>query len=135
MPTNHNGAPQEGDAAETPNALQRLILDRCANSGETLADIAERGGLARQTVSALVHRPIPRTMPRNATLAKLAVGLGLSESVVREAAQEAAYGPPHGAPTDQRLSVLLDTAGGLSTASVDVLLATARALRVSEHAQ
>jgi transcriptional regulator with XRE-family HTH domain len=120
--------------AEAQNALQRLIIEHCENTGDTLADVAARGGLARQTVSALAHRNDPQAIPRNATLRKLATGLGMSLSVVQAAATEAAYGQPNGAPSDHRLSVLLDTAEHLSTGSVDVLLATARALRNSEHA-
>lgn len=117
-----------------PNPLQLLISEHCANTGDTLADIAHRGGLARQTVSALAHRDGPRSMPRTTTLERLAAGMEVSVDVVRRVAQEAAYGPSAQAPSDHRLFVLLDTAETLSTGSVDVLLATARALRNAEHA-
>lgn len=126
--SSRNGAGPNSGAQEF-NALQRLLLEHCANTGDTLADIAERGGLARQTVSAMLHRDGPRSLPRTATLTKLADGLGVSLRVVREAASEAAYGPSNGRPADHRLAVLQDTAGELSSGAVDVLLATARALR------
>lgn len=115
---------------EHPNALQELIQSHCDASGETLRDIAERAGLSRQTVSALMHRKSKGQLPRMATLDALAKGLGVSPSVVRDAAREAALGLPlDDEPYDRRVVVLLDQARKLSPEAIDVLLATARALR------
>lgn len=118
---NHDGA------TTTPNALQALIREHMSNTGDTLADIANRGGLPRQTVSALLYRDGSGGIPRRATLDRLAVGLGLSRAVVYDAAGRAAA-PGSTAPLDHRLTVLLDLARGLPESQVDVLLVTARAL-------
>ena len=111
----------------TPNALQALIQEHMSNTGDTLADIANRGGLPRQTVSALLNRDGSGGIPRRATLDRLAVGLGLSRAVVAEAAGRAAA-PGLAAPLDHRLTVLVDIARQLPAPQVDVLLVTARAL-------
>jgi hypothetical protein len=114
------------------NPLQRLIAEHCANTGDSLVDVANRGGLSRQTLSTLANRAELATMPRPGTIAKLATGLGTSSRVVREVCSETVYGTANGAPHDHRLQVLVDLAGELPPAYVDVLLATARALRASE---
>lgn len=110
------------------NPLQALIAEHMANTGDTLADIAARGGLPRQTVSGLLRRADVGGMPRRQTLEKLAVGLGLSPSVVAAAAGRAAALEAEQNPLDHRLTVLVEVARALPAAQVDVLLATARAL-------
>lgn len=111
------------------NALQELIAAHCADTGESIATVAARGGLSRQTVSGLVNRDDPSSIPRRATLAKLAVGLNLSLEVVEHAAVLAAS-QVNGEHTEElRLEVLMDQARQLDDAKLRVLLATARALR------
>lgn len=110
------------------NPLQALIAEHLANTGETLAHIAARGGLPRQTVSGLLNRTHPTGIPRRATLEKLAAGLGLSADVVLDAAARAASDAGTAAPQDHRVTVLIDLARSMPSSQVDVLLATARAL-------
>lgn len=112
------------------NALQALIDEHMDATGDTLSDIAARGGLSRQTVSGVYNRMESGGVPRRSTLQKLATGLGLSLAVVADAAARSA-GVDGAAPTplDGRLAVLVDTARSLDPNGVDVLLATARALR------
>ena len=117
-----------GTAVQNP--LQALITEHMANTGDTLADIAARGGLPRQTVSGLLNRDESGGIPRRSTLQRLATGLGLSLATVTEAAAQT-VAHHHGDrqnPLDHRLAVLVDTAKRLSPHEVDVLLATARAL-------
>jgi transcriptional regulator with XRE-family HTH domain len=112
------------------NPLQALIADHMANTGDSLADIATRGGLPRQTVSGLLNRDTTGGIPRRSTLQKLATGLGLSLATVIEAAAataSAGNGTSRPAP-DHRLAVLIDMAERMPPRDVDVLLATARAL-------
>lgn len=110
------------------NALQELIATHCRDTGETISDIAARGGLSRQTVSAIAHRDEPGAIPRRVTLDKLATGLGLSLDVVERAAAMAASQVDGPLMNDLWLDVLLDQARQLDDAAVRVLLATARAL-------
>jgi transcriptional regulator with XRE-family HTH domain len=113
-----------------PNALQELVLAHCDATGDTLSDIAERAGLSRQTLSALMHRPNKGNLPRTSTLDRLAVGLGVSPRTVRDAAQIAVLGlNGDDEPYDRRVVVLIDQARRLSPQQVEVLLATARALQ------
>lgn len=112
-----------------PNALQALIAEHLANTGDTLADIAARGGLPRQTVSGLLNRVEPGGMPRRATLEKLATGLGLSASVVVDAAASAAGRTSLPGAVDHRVTVLGELARTMPPQHLDVLLATARALQ------
>lgn len=72
------------------NALQRLIREHVESTGETLADIARRGGMPRQTVSLLANREHMPQTPHAPTLRRLAVGLGVDLNTVRAAAAEAA---------------------------------------------
>lgn len=111
------------------NPLQALIHEHMENTGDTLADIAARGGLPRQTVSGLLNRDHAGGVPRRSTLAKLATGLGLSLSVVTDAAARTVGAGDHPDALEGSLAVLLDTARNLPPRDVDVLLATARALR------
>ena len=117
----------------TPNPLQTLIETHCTDTGETLSDIASRGGLSRQTVSAIAHRNGPGGIPRRATLASLAKGLGLSLELVERAAAMAASTAD--APiNDLRLAVLIDHARGLSDRDLTALVAAARVLADTRHA-
>lgn len=111
------------------NALQELIAQHCDQTGETLADIAARGGMARQTVSGLMHRDGPRAVPRDATLRGLAVGLGLPFEVVRRAAAQATF-PEHEDVHQRRIvNLLVALTENLSDAQVSVIVATARAMQ------
>lgn len=113
------------------NPLQELIHAHCIAHNETLADIANRGGMSRQTLSALMNKNGSLGVPRAATLQKLSDGLGISLRVVQDAAGEAALGRRDGdsATFDRRVVTLIDHANKLSPEKVDVLLATARALQ------
>ena len=114
------------------NALQTLIADHCHGTGDTISDIAARGGLSRQTVSAIAHRDEPGAIPRHTTLRKLATGLGLSLEVVERAAAMAAS-QADGRDFDAlRLAVLMDQARHLNDEQIRVLLATARALNAED---
>lgn len=110
------------------NALQELIAAHCRDTGDTISDIAARGDLSRQTVSAIAHRDEPGSIPRRATLGKLATGLGLSLDVVEHAASLAASQSDADELANLRLEVLIDQARRLDDGSLQVLLATARAL-------
>jgi transcriptional regulator with XRE-family HTH domain len=116
-----------------PNALQQLISHHCEVTGETLKDVADRAGLSRQTLSALMHRADKGQLPRMATLDALAVGLGLSPSTVKDAARSSVLGTDHAdghdGQYDGRVVVLIDHARRMTPRQVDVLLATARALQ------
>lgn len=109
------------------NPLQALIAEHMANTGDNLADIAARGGLPRQTVSGLLHRDGAGGIPRRATLAKLATGLGVSLATVTRAAAQSA-GATQREPVEGRLAVLVDTASGLQARDLDTVLVLARAL-------
>lgn len=107
------------------NSLQRLVIEHCERTGETYTDVAERGRMPRQTVSAIVNRPT-RSLPHEDTLRRLAKGLKLPYAVVRNAAVESvtvAHPPP--TPAALVLAQLVETLG---ERDVLVLLATARAL-------
>lgn len=116
---------------EHENALQALIREHLANTSDTVADIAARGGLPRQTVSRLLNLADPGGMPRRPTLERLAIGLGLSSSVVIDAAADATK-PHNGGDDARQVAVLLGLARNLTPSQLDVLLATARALKRSE---
>lgn len=110
-----------------PNALQELITQHCDQTGDTLADIATRGGLARQTVSGLMHRDGPKAVPREATLRGLAVGMGLPYDTVRHAAATATF--PESENGSRRIvNLLVALTENLSDEQVSVVVATARAM-------
>jgi transcriptional regulator with XRE-family HTH domain len=69
------------------NRLQRLVQDRADERGWSLAHVATRSGLHRQTLYRLM-RETAREMPSPRTLAGLAKGLDLPERMLREAAAE-----------------------------------------------
>lgn len=110
------------------NALQRLIHAHCQDTGDSLSDVAARGGLSRQTVSALMHREGPRSLPHRNTIVKLARGLGVSIQTVEAAASAAAAmngGHDH---EDPRLATLMDLAERLPEAKLRALTHVARVL-------
>jgi transcriptional regulator with XRE-family HTH domain len=109
--------------------LADLIRTHCDRTGDTLADIAARGSMSRQTLSALVNRTDANQLPRASTIRKLATGLELPFELVRSVAQETAYGDaPIGQEHSRPVQVLIAYAEKLPERDVDVLLATARAL-------
>lgn len=111
------------------NALQQLIQEHIDRTGETMSDIAARGGLPRQTVSALMARTEYASTPHRATLDKLAKGLRLSKSTVREAAARSLIVGPQGRMAgdrqDETLRNLLET---LTETELAILVDTADAL-------
>jgi hypothetical protein len=109
------------------NALQSLIAEHIERTGETYTDIAARGHMPRQTVSALMNRPpgFP-SMPHADTVARLARGLNLPRSVVQNAAA-ASVSVERPQPTPDAV-LLQELVGTLPPSGVAVLLATARAL-------
>ena len=110
------------------NALADLVSDHCERTGDTLSAIARRGGMSRQTLSALVNRETLMFWPRQSTLEALARGLGMSVESVRRAAATAAYGEGTMAPPRKLVAVLMAHAEQLDDTQLEVLLATARAL-------
>lgn len=76
-----------GEDSPAMNRLQRLVQDRADERGWSLAHVATRSELHRQTVYRLM-REEPKEMPAPKTLAGLARGLDLPERMLREAAAE-----------------------------------------------
>lgn len=111
--------------------LAELIRAHCDRTGETLSDVAARGSLSRQTLSALVNRDAANQLPRASTLRKLATGLGLPFETVRKVAATAAYGEADGHSERQAAQVLAAYAERLPDRDLEVLLATARALELA----
>jgi transcriptional regulator with XRE-family HTH domain len=111
------------------NALAVLVTAHCERTGDTLTDIAARGGLSRQTLSGLVHRNGPKSMPRQQTLEALAKGLGVSVEAVRQVAATATYGPGDGPQVRRLVATLVGYAETLDDGQLEVVLATARALQ------
>lgn len=70
------------------NRLQRLIQERADERGWSLAHVATRAGLHRQTVYKIVRAEALKQLPDDSTMAKLATGLDLPERLIREAAAE-----------------------------------------------
>lgn len=111
------------------NALQALIAQHCEDTGDRLSDVADRGGMSRQTLSAVVHKDRPNGIPRPATLKRLAVGLQVDLAVVeRAAALAASSGQLENADVDARLSALVAQARRLNDDHVRALTVMARAL-------
>lgn len=120
---------RHGNSTHMLNPLQELIRAHCESHNETLADIALRAGMSRQTLSAIMNKDGGEGVPRATTLAKLAKGLNLSLRVVQDAASEAAMGRHGDQQYDRRVVVLIDHVQRMTPGQVDVLLATARALQ------
>lgn len=73
------------------NALQELIqtwLD--ADEAHSVALLAHRGGLSRNTIYAIMKRSDPASLPRRDTLRRLAKGMELPARTVEEAAARSA---------------------------------------------
>jgi transcriptional regulator with XRE-family HTH domain len=115
-----------------PNALQQLILSRCASTGDTLSDIAARGGLSRQTVSAILHRDERGNRLHRTTLHKLALGLELPTRTVQAAANEQDPNVAEDPSVPTNLVTLLEVSRGLSQTSVEALTTVARALKAAK---
>jgi len=115
------------------NPLADLVAAHCERTGDTMAAIASRGGISRQTLSGLVHRSGPKAFPRHRTLVALAKGLDLPLETVRQLAAESALGEGE-APAPRRLvTVLLGHVDGLTDDELEVVLATARAVKRLAH--
>lgn len=111
------------------NPLAELVTAHCERTGDTLAAIATRGGISRQTLSGLVHREGPKSWPRHRTLAALAKGLDMPVESVRQIAAETAYGEGETEAPRRLVTVLVAHAEALSDEDLEVVLATARALK------
>jgi transcriptional regulator with XRE-family HTH domain len=111
------------------NALAELVTAHCQTTGDTLAAVAARGGMSRQTLSGLVNRQGPKTFPRQRTIEALAKGLGLSVDAVRHVAATAAYGNGDGPPPRRLVAMLTAYADTLTDEQLEVVLATVRALQ------
>jgi len=109
--------------------LALLVTAHCERTGDTLAAIAARGGMSRQTLSGLVNGG--QTFPRASTLRALARGLGLPYEAIRDAAVRNSLGSEAAEPR-RLVSVLMAHAEGLSDGQLEVVLATARALKKHE---
>jgi hypothetical protein len=110
------------------NALQQLIHQHMETTGENFTDIATRGGLPRQTVSALMTRTTYSSIPHQRTLDRLAKGLQVSKATVRNAAA-ASMTIGNGRTADTPAAVLLmDLAEKLPEWQVRVLIGTARTM-------
>lgn len=114
---------------EDANPLAALVAAHCERSGDTLAAIAARGGMSRQTLSGLVSRQGPKAFPRGVTLERLAKGLDMPIETIRVAAARTALGDPVEEPQRRRVTTLLAHVEGMSDSELDVVLATAKALR------
>lgn len=112
-----------------PNPLAELVSAHCEQTGDTLAAIAHRGGMSRQTLSGLVHHDGPRAFPRQHTLEALARGLDLPLDAVRQVAAVAAYGEGDDHAQRKLVRALMAQAEGLSDGQLEVVLATARAIK------
>lgn len=121
--------PVRGMSTVGSNPLAELVAAHCQRTGESLATVAARGGMSRQTLSGLVNREGPTSMPRHTTLVALSTGLGLPFETVRQVAAETAYGNGHQPDTRRLVTILMSQAEGLTDGQLEVLLATTRALR------
>ena len=74
----------------SPDALQRLIVERMRDLGRSYGDVARLGKLPRSTVHHLATHRHSGRLPNPATLERLAVGLDLPLNVVRAASASAA---------------------------------------------
>jgi cyanate lyase len=118
----------------TVTPLQRLLLEHMEATGESFAEIARRGGMPRQTVQAVLYRQ-GHSVPLEATMEKLAKGLGLPVAAIREAVADGLAPDSHKdgkVPTvrqDPILLVLMEVAKTLPPEQRQVLLDTARSLQ------
>lgn len=117
-----------GSNMET-NALAELVQAHCERTGDTLTDIAARGGMSRQTLSGLVNREHLKSFPRQQTLEALAQGLGVSVESVRHAASTSTYGNGDNPQPRRLVSVLTAYAETMNDSQLEVVLATARAVK------
>lgn len=111
------------------SALAELVTAHCESTGDTLSAIARRGGMSRQTLSALVNRDTGEAWPRHTTLEALAKGLGVSVETVRQVAASTKYGNGTEHPARPLVTKLLAHAEQLDDTELEVVLATARALQ------
>jgi transcriptional regulator with XRE-family HTH domain len=72
------------------NRLQRTIQGLLTAQGMTKADLARKSGVPKQTIYNLMSpaNALEQRAPRPATLAKLARGLGVRESILLDAVNE-----------------------------------------------
>jgi hypothetical protein len=83
--------PEEKQMNETtPDALQRMIIERMRELQRSYGDVARLGKLPRSTVHHLATHRRSGRLPNPVTLERLAAGLDLPLNVVRAAAASAA---------------------------------------------
>ena len=111
------------------NPLTEVVTAHCKRTGDTLAEVAARGGISRQTLSGLIHREGPKSVPRYQTLVALAKGLDLPVESIRQLAVESAYGESNDDAPRRLVTVLVAHAETLTDDELEVMLATARALK------
>jgi len=101
----------------SPDALQRLIVQRMRELGRSYGDVARLGNLPRSTVHHLATHHHSGRLPNPATLERLASGLDLPLNVVRGAAASAAGLVFDAAATgDPEIEVLIASFAQLSPA-------------------
>lgn len=108
------------------NPLAELITAHCERTGDTISSVAARGGLSRQTLSAMVNGH--GTFPRRHTLEALARGLELPYESVRYVAVVSTMGEGDDPPR-RLVTALVAHAQALTDAQLEVVLATARAVK------
>lgn len=111
------------------NPLAELVTAHMQRTGDTLTEIAARGGMSRQTLSGLVNRAAP--FPRQRTLEALARGLGLPYEVVRQVAYGSNHNGDTAPPRRVAVATMLAQAEQLDDTQLEVVLATMRALQAS----
>ncbi len=83
-----NDVEQAGGDSPLVNRLQRLVQQRADERGWSVAHVATRAGLNRQTLYNLMKADEFKAMPSNKTLIGLAKALEMPDRMVRDAAAE-----------------------------------------------
>jgi len=101
----------------SPDALQRLIVERMRELRRSYGDVARFGKLPRSTVHHLATHRNSGRLPNPATLERLATGLDLPLNLVRLAAAAAAGLVLESTPSDDpEVEVLIASFAQLSPA-------------------
>ena len=112
------------------NALAKLVRDKMEENGWSYADLARACDLPRTTVYLIATRDEQRTTNRPETLERLAHGLELPLSTIRQAAAEAAgYAYDEVDLTPDEVKMLAALAEELSPAKRGQLLGIAQMFR------
>lgn len=121
--------------------LQRLLLEHMEATGDSFNAIAKRGGLPRQTVQAILYRS-GSSVPQEATMRKLAKGLGVPLQLVHEAVAQGLTDAKNGdagtlrtLEQDPLLLALMSEASELDATQREVLVELAKTMRRLAPAQ